>query len=515
MKKIILFFLSMVLGMIPSMGTNISVQTVVCDAYSQPPVVGGVIGNYDDSFIAKKGIIVSVSNDNLFYDTASETTFPYYWTGQGDPSVADIVYSTQDFRIIDCSGTGIEQFWTPLLFLKSQKDYYVRAYAVMTDGDIIYGQTESVHSQAFSRYNGRTDYANVYRAYSSTLFDLVTDEIINPAEGFYYSSTEQPKTVKHKVGISSNTSNLYYKFLTEWNYQLWYYHSKHCEQGKIVSLPLMSFSDNQLTIEKNALDADKDITLYYSVNGDFFRPETFTDIYTEPIEISEPCTVCCYAISTDGYISYTNMYVIYSLQDVEEYRSFDLTISDAGMSTLYLDYPVDVPDDDNLIAVLYVNKIEDHIMWLKKVKDHIPTNTGVIVQANPVTITFPETTHNVAAITDNQLTGVTESTPISSIDGTVYTLGRGRNSGYLGFFKYTGANLPANKAFMVRDTSSGVNGFNLVLDNEDGTSTAIGRINEDGEFVPESSVIYDLQGRRMENPTKGIHIVNGKKQYIK
>ena len=200
---------------------------------------------------------------------------------------------------------------------------------------------------------------------------------------------------------------------------------------------------------------------------------------------------------------------------VEDYGSFDLTVSDAGMSTLYLDYPVAVPDDDNLIAVFYVNKIEDHIMWLKKVKNDIPANTGVIVQANPVTITFSATTHNVAAITDNQLTGVTERTPVSSIDGTVYTLGRGRNSGYLGFFKYTGANLPANKAFMVRNTSSGVNGFNLVLDNEDGTSTAIGRVNEDGEFVPESSVIYDLQGRRVEHPSKGIYIVNGKKKYIK
>lgn len=195
-------------------------------------------------------------------------------------------------------------------------------------------------------------------------------------------------------------------------------------------------------------------------------------------------------------------------------ENYDLTVSEAGMSTLYLDYPVEIPDNDNLIAVMYVNEIEGQVMWLKKVKDYIPANTGVIIMANPMTFTFRGIGNNVAPITDNQLQGVTEKTAVSDIDGTVYTLGRGKNSGYMGFHKYTGTYLPANKAFLVRDASSGVNSFNLVLDNEDGTSTAIGRI-ENGEFVPENNVVYDLQGRKVENPSKGIYIVNGKKQYIK
>jgi len=199
---------------------------------------------------------------------------------------------------------------------------------------------------------------------------------------------------------------------------------------------------------------------------------------------------------------------------VEDYGSYDLTVTSAGMSTLYLDFPVVVPDDDNLLGVFYVFQIDGNIMLLKRLRDYIPANNGVIVMANAGTFTFNGTGDEVAEITDNQLQGVTESTPVSSIDGTVYTLGRGVNSGYFGFHKYTGANIPANKVFLVRNASSGVNSFNLVLDNEDGTSTAIGRI-EDGEFIPENNVVYDLQGRRVENPSKGIYIVNGKKQYIK
>ena len=195
-------------------------------------------------------------------------------------------------------------------------------------------------------------------------------------------------------------------------------------------------------------------------------------------------------------------------------ESYQLSVTDAGMSTLYLDYPVVIPDDDNLLGVFYINNIDGNIMWMKRLKNYIPANTGVIVQANPVTITSQGIGDNIAEISDNQLSGVTERTPVSSIDGTVYTLGRGVNSGYFGLHESTGANIPANKAFLVRNASSGINSFNLVLDNEDGTSTAIGRI-ENGEFTPENNVVYDLQGRKVENPSKGIYIVNGKKQYIK
>ena len=72
----------------------------------------------------------------------------------------------------------------------------------------------------------------------------------------------------------------------------------------------MTYSNGKLTIEKNPLDADKDITIYYSIDGNYFRPETYTDVYQEPISVSLSQKVCCYAISSEGNISYTNMYVV-------------------------------------------------------------------------------------------------------------------------------------------------------------------------------------------------------------
>ena len=196
------------------------------------------------------------------------------------------------------------------------------------------------------------------------------------------------------------------------------------------------------------------------------------------------------------------------------HKTFNLAITGAGISTLYLDYSVEIPDDENLQGVFYVYQIEGNTMLMKKLDDYIPANNGVIVMAYPGTLSFQATEDEVEEIADNQLQGVTQQTSVASIDGTVYTLGHGKKSGNTGFYKYTGKNIPANKAFMVRDASSSVNAFSLVLDNEDGTTTFIGRIDA-GELVTDSSAVYDLQGRRVEHPTKGLYIVNGKVKYIK
>ena len=49
----------------------------------------------------------------------------------------------------------------------------------------------------------------------------------------------------------------------------------------------------------------------------------------------------------------------------------------------------------------------------------------------------------------------------------------------------------------------------------DGETTKIGSINTNGEINVENGIIYNLAGQRVQNPTKGIYIINGKKVVIK
>ena len=188
---------------------------------------------------------------------------------------------------------------------------------------------------------------------------------------------------------------------------------------------------------------------------------------------------------------------------------FDLTVSDAGVATLFLDYSVAIPDVEGMGDVMYVSDVVDRTLVLTKVENNIPAHTGVIVYAQPGTYTFTSSTTHVDACENSRLSGVTEDTPTADIDGTVYTLSVGKNQGEIGFRKYIGETLAANKAFFVPNESNEVNFYNFVFDDE---LTGINTTEQNVDA--ESAVIYDLQGRRVTSPSKGIYIVNGQKRII-
>lgn len=288
--------------------TNIT--TVIFDKDVQPIYAGGFINNYSKEKFTRKGIIVSTHSDyvelpqNPQFEIANLVSHSNYYS-DNNSGYSD---NNSDFRIIDCSNINEENFNCGLLYLEGNKDYYVRAFAITDEGIIIYGNIETIHSQSFDRYSGKADVANVWHAFDYTLFDLTTDEIIDPHKGFYYSTNESPHTVHYQKGTGYNTC---YKFATEWNYKLWYYHNtEFCDLGKVVSIPKMKMVDGKLEITKNENDNDKSISIYYCIDGNGNRPEDFTNRYTSPISITKGQTIYCYAISSDGYISYTNRYYV-------------------------------------------------------------------------------------------------------------------------------------------------------------------------------------------------------------
>ena len=90
----------------------------------------------------------------------------------------------------------------------------------------------------------------------------------------------------------------------------------------------------------------------------------------------------------------------------------------------------------------------------------------------------------------------------------VYVLAK-KTKGY-GFYRWTGDDLGAGRVYLpVEATVAGAHEYFGFI--EDGT-TAIQSIDD---FKANVGPFYDLQGRRVDNPTKGIYIVNGKKIVIK
>ena len=100
---------------------------------------------------------------------------------------------------------------------------------------------------------------------------------------------------------------------------------------------------------------------------------------------------------------------------------------------------------------------------------------------------------------------VNEGTAIKRVQLRVFN--RGKNTlNPLGFFKYNGKTVKANQAFMILDEDQAYANSIRIVDED--FLLGISEVNTENT---QDNVIYDIQGRRVMNPTKGLYIVNGKK----
>ena len=160
---------------------------------------------------------------------------------------------------------------------------------------------------------------------------------------------------------------------------------------------------------------------------------------------------------------------------------------------------------------VYKAKVEGNVVKLTEVSDGIvPANTGVILySATTTTKSIPFTTTN-SSLSDNELMATVERTLVKKQNGTNfnYILQAGP---IFNMATEDGAYMPAGKAYLstAYKAESGAR-LSVMLANE---TEGIAHIRS-GETMTENNV-YDLQGRRVAQPTKGMYIVNGRKVLVK
>ena len=145
----------------------------------------------------------------------------------------------------------------------------------------------------------------------------------------------------------------------------------------------------------------------------------------------------------------------------------------------------------------------------------IPKQTGFILQGTAgSTIEYEaNVTGTEVSVSNNLLVGTATEAKVGN-DGTnkYYLFGhKGTNQG---FYWQTGTggeyvNLKAHKAALKVAKSQVGYAKSFVIDFED-TTTGIRSV--DNDAPQRDAAMYDLQGRRVINPTRGIYIVNGKKR---
>ena len=189
-----------------------------------------------------------------------------------------------------------------------------------------------------------------------------------------------------------------------------------------------------------------------------------------------------------------------------------LTIKANDYTTLCLPFNVKLPEN-SAVKAYYASQATGNVLKLTEITGIIPANEGVILQntnkseaANiNLTITPKETT----TLTGNQLRGVTAKregyTPKQN-----YVLAVG-NKG-IGFYKANFTAIPANKAYLPSENITNAQGVMMAFSfgNE---VTGIDNVNA---AAPAAKKYYDLQGRRVLYPAKGIFVTeDGQKVLFK
>ena len=198
-------------------------------------------------------------------------------------------------------------------------------------------------------------------------------------------------------------------------------------------------------------------------------------------------------------------------------KSFDLTVGEAGYATLCLACATTVPAG---IEAYVVSEIKDGYVDMTIVEGAIPAGEAVILKkaegqpAEATTYSF-KFTASANEVESNLLEGTTINTNITP-EGTAYVLGNVENN--VGLYKATlnqaentAFKNNANKAYLVVPASEGAEAASYSFRFGEGT-TGVDQITENRE---QSTVIYDLTGRRVENPSNGIYIINGVKTLVK
>ena len=163
-----------------------------------------------------------------------------------------------------------------------------------------------------------------------------------------------------------------------------------------------------------------------------------------------------------------------------------------------------IHDGEN--ATAYTAEVKSGSIKLHSLGKDVPKNTAVIIKGEDDEISMTKCEDPDLEIPANDLDGVDVQTAISSLgDGTLYVLGKTTvgTEKHFGFHKYTGTTMAARKAFLLISGGDSSNFFGI-----DDETTGIHSV--DGlPFTVDS--FFDLSGRKVTNPTKGLYIMNGKK----
>ena len=242
------------------------------------------------------------------------------------------------------------------------------------------------------------------------------------------------------------------------------------------------------------------ITVKASADG-----ESFTDVETLTISGKQNDIL---TLTTSNYFAATDRYVRLEFTKGSNVGVGPITItgciskevSNAGMATFVPQYEVKVP---NGVQAMIVTAINENSVTTADVTTKIPAGAPVVLK-NAGTFNFPVVNYETTTsnINGNLLKVVTATEPAPAGSYVLYNGDKG-----VGFYEWTGAKLAEGRVYLAPATKPGSRSYLSI----GGDAEMTGIESMYNEKCTMNNEVFDLQGRRVAQPVKGLYIVNGKK----
>ena len=181
----------------------------------------------------------------------------------------------------------------------------------------------------------------------------------------------------------------------------------------------------------------------------------------------------------------------------------ELGLSENQSQATYYSETEDLEVPEGVVAYI-ITGVNGNNVVTQRIR-YIPKRVAVFVEQTTSTENPLEVIPDASEL---PLKGTAVDLNVASISGgTVYVLYKGE------FVKSTTGTIPAKRCYLLlpNNVAAGTRAFGITGGGSDG-STAIKSINDEPSTIDNW---YDMRGRRIEKPTKGLYILNGKKVVIK
>lgn len=192
------------------------------------------------------------------------------------------------------------------------------------------------------------------------------------------------------------------------------------------------------------------------------------------------------------------------------------TISAQGIGTFYANAATTIPPGVTAYVATTAPEMNgtEGTITMSKIEDGIiPAKTGAVIRGEQGTYRFVYTASAGTPVAGNLLRGYAGAAAYREVtlpeNYTTYVLAV--ENGKAGFYKKDAAfNVYNHKAYLNVPAVQGVRSLTIRFEGDGSTG-----IETTAADSGQRAVIYDLQGRRVETPAKGVYIVNGKKVVIR